>query len=313
MLVGVSLTLADLGAATYSPSLVIKRETPAARLPNLWRNDCHGQHTVSNHPQFSCFFWMSGVWMPPQAFSHPGGQMRQHSLSSEGQKRKYDHLRCNSCLCLLSFHLTVFSFHWAYNQTYDTRTCKVTGLVISFSQGLQFSSLMCFNLKTWRSRMVLSPLNVPWLVIIISLFVSLCVSGMGRDPVLRFWTHSSQSCCWRKAQTRFHSQGMCVCECERTTFLYFYQESDLDFCFSLSSDTTLHCGDDVMSFGSTSLPPHHCWHFDLYTSVTSYPPMPNDRPASTLFISLSRQEYSTPPPFSSRLQSKLLRVCAIKL
>lgn len=139
----------------------------------------------------------------------------------------------------------------------------------------------------------------------------LCVSGMGRGPVLRFWTQSSQSCCWRKAQTRFHSRGMC--ECERTTFLNSSREADLDFWFSLSSDTTLHCGDDVISLGSTSLPPHHCWHFNLYTSVTSYPPMPNDHPAFALFISRSRQEHSTPPPLPSRLQSKLLRVCAIKL
>lgn len=131
---------------------------------------------------------------------------------------------------------------------------------------------------------------------------------MGKGPVLRFWTHWSQSCCWRKAQTRFHSQGTCPCECERksTTFLYFYRMLTLTFA-SLWPDMTHHCGDDAISFGSTSLPPHHCWHSDPYTSVTSYPPAPNDRPASAPFTSISHRVYSTPPPYSSRLQSKLLK------
>lgn len=147
-----------------------------------------------------------------QAFSHPGGRARWHSLSSEGQKRKYDHLWCNSCLALQGLGLTVLSLHWDYNWTYDTTTCRVITWVIYFpvlSRGLSFS-LWCFFICQQKVHAGAKSFKCPSVQLTTCLCVSVYVSGMEKGPVLRFWTHWSQSCCWRKAQTRSHSQGVCV-------------------------------------------------------------------------------------------------------
>lgn len=122
---------------SYSLSLVTKQGTPAAQLPPVKKKK-RGQMTatVSVPCQITHSFQLSsechGLGCRCRRFATQVGEARRHSLSSEGQKGKYDHLRCNSCLCLLGLSLTVLGFHWACNWTYDTRTCRVIGLVIYF-------------------------------------------------------------------------------------------------------------------------------------------------------------------------------------
>lgn len=77
-----SLNLVGLAAAfpkSHSLSHTSKSRAHLLPIHHLWKknlrwNHWHGQHVMSNYPQFSAFFWMSRARMLLQAFRLPWGE-----------------------------------------------------------------------------------------------------------------------------------------------------------------------------------------------------------------------------------------------
>lgn len=142
-----------------------------------------------------------------------------------------------------------------------------------------------------------------------SFYPSLSAPGMGRDPVLRFWTHWSQSCCWRKAQTRFHSQGMRLktqlfCRCICISIF-------TPLCLSLSPCLQIWPITVVMlpSLSSRSLLSRQRWHSDLYTSVTYVLHQTNTTPLPSFRLHEPQRIYPTPLPYASATPNAAWSLC----
>ncbi len=224
--------------------------------------------------------------MPLQAFRHPGGQARRHGLSSEGQKRKYDHLRCNSCLPLQGLGLTVFSLHWAYNWTCDARTCSVVDYLLQ-----PWSPFFLFSFDNQKVWFGAEPFKV-----LLSLtnhrlrLTGLClVSQVWKE--VQSWDsgHAGLRAAVEGKHRHASTVEVCVwdCNCKSSTSLYLSQE-DLtsDLCFSLTRyDPSLwwccpqywpHCCPAAADILTSA-------HLSLHTFLHQ-----NDHPASAPFTHTSR-------------------------
>ena len=137
--------------------------------------------------------------------------------------------------------------------------------------------------------------------LIICLFL-FCVSGMERGPVLRFWTHWSQSCCWRKAQTRSHSRG--VCKTVSVTALWW-----------CNINLTLHFASLSRYDPSMWWCIHQCW-LNLAAALLTFWPLPSLHTLlhkmttlPLLLLPLWAATYSTPRPNSSATVTTAYSLC----
>lgn len=112
---------------------------------------------------------------------------------------------------------------------------------------------LCGLCQPWGPILGPSPRNptTAYISSLPSLSLSVCAPGMERGPVLRSWIHWSQSCCWKKAQTRFHSRGGCSRKSVGAPHCSKSLQAAKHWCSNLclSADMTHHCGDTVVSVG----------------------------------------------------------------